>query len=83
MIEGEIKIGDRFEWCAYGTQGWPHAWALVKVTQIVSYGESMPFTEDDDDKPEAEAKIESEDLRTGKRHWNDLSRFREACSVGK
>lgn len=78
MFTGEIRVGDRFEWCPYGTDGWPHAYAVVKVIKIVSYGESMPFTEDDDDRPEAEAKIYTEDGQ-GRTHWNDLSRFREAC----
>jgi hypothetical protein len=76
--EGEIKIGDQFEWCPYGDPGWPHAWALVKVTGILSHGEDMPFTDSEDDQPEAAAIIECEDQK-GKRYWNDLSRFREAC----
>jgi hypothetical protein len=76
---GEIKVGQEFEWEPYGSSGWPHAYAHIRVTKIVSYGEEMPFTEPDDDKPEAEAWIETEVIGSGKKHWNELSRFREAC----
>lgn len=79
-VEGEIRPGQRFEWCACGTEGWPHAYARIELVKIISYGEEMPFTEADDDKPEAESWVLCKDLKDGSTHWNELTRFREAAS---
>ncbi len=77
---GEVKVGDRGQWCKYGTRGWPRGWARFVVTRIVAHGEDMPFTDPDDDHPHAECRIYCEDLDNGRVSWNDLSRFREAAT---
>jgi hypothetical protein len=80
---GPIRLGDVFEWCPYGTDGWPHAWARVKVVGLRSRGQDMPVLDAKNDDPEAEVVTETLAAgkygRVGDRGSNDLSRFREAC----
>jgi hypothetical protein len=34
MLDGQIKLGDQYEWCPYGHRSWPESWALVEVVGI-------------------------------------------------
>ena len=77
MHTGPIKVGQRFEWCPYGSDGWPHAWQAIEVTRI-KYGDDDGFTETD--QAGEEALIESRGRR-GQLAWNEESRFREAVKA--
>lgn len=96
MIEGEIKVGDVFDWQPYGTEGWPRAYARVRVTRITypdpdAHGgvDLLDSTADlcaDDD--QSEARVYSLDVTDSHRHrrqvreecWNELPHFRDMCS---
>jgi hypothetical protein len=77
--EDRIRVGDEFEWCYHGCEGWPHSYRRVRVTRIYAWGDDSLLETEDGDDFEAEAAIEAVDVRDGLTAWNPLGHFREMC----
>lgn len=79
-LEGKIRVGEVFEWCYYGHEGWPHSYARIRVTRICAWGDdTLLETEDDHDDDETGAAIEALHIPNGINRWTPLDRFREMC----
>jgi hypothetical protein len=79
-LRGVIRIGDEFEWCPHGHEGWPHASCRIRVTRICAWGDDeRPCTEEGDDHDDAGAAIESIAIGKGTVAWVELGRFRDNC----
>lgn len=79
-LEGKVRVGDVFEWCYYGHEGWPRHYCRIRVTRVCAWGDdTLLETEDDHDDDEAGAAIEAVNVKTGVVEWNSLDRIRENC----